>query len=71
MCKEGIIPTLGVHEMDDLVERLHVETNMTLYDYDALFTDGIQRDLGAYTRLDSEWSSGCLTLIKMASDPGR
>lgn len=46
-CRQGFIstgvrlylqvPTLGVHEMDVSVEHLHVETDMTLYDHDALF----------------------------------
>ena len=34
-------PTLGVHEMDDLVEQFHMETDSNLYDYDALFTGGM------------------------------
>ena len=32
------VPTLGVHEMDDLEEKLHVETDNNLYDYDSPFT---------------------------------
>lgn len=48
------MPILGVHEIDDLLEQLHVETNKTLYYHDALFNDGMRRALGAYTKLDSE-----------------
>ena len=56
--------------MDDLVEQLHVEIDSTLYDYDALFTGGIQKASGTCIRLDSEWRKVCFTLIRMAWDPG-
>jgi len=61
--------TLGVHEMDDSVEKLHDALIRNLYYNDALLTDDMQRASGAFTRLDSKWSKWCFTLIRMAWDP--
>lgn len=55
--------------MGDLVEQSHGELVRTLYYHDALLTDGMEMASGACTRLDSEWSKRCFTLIRMAWKP--
>jgi len=55
--------------MDDSAEQLHRETDKTLYDHVAFFTNGMQRASSAYTKLDSEWRNECFMLTRTAWCP--
>jgi len=56
--------------VDYLVGQLYGELDKVLHYYDALLIDSMQRIHGTYTWLDSEWSKGGSTLIRVAWDPG-
>lgn len=62
-------PTPEVHEIDYSIRQFHEGLIKILYYHDALLMDSMQRAFEAYTWLDSGWSKGCFTLIRMAWDP--
>jgi len=63
--------TLEVHERDYSIEQFHEEMIRVLYYHDFLLSGDMQRASRAYDELDSEWSEGCFTPIRMAWDLGR